>query len=517
MKYKKLFSTVLLLAALALQASAYTVTPADEAPQWQIDWSYNQERPDWQEPASENYENWTVVLVSIEDALKPYATADDLLAVFVDDELRGLASPAVIVGAADSDAGTFLLKVWGNESSDQDISFTLKYYNSRLKSVFSFIYDFTMGDEQGVDEDFIPTFTLGSPKYPVVTALDIAPYLAEANLTPAEGDIMAAFVGDECRGVTGLSPLTSHPSPLTVFLRDADETVILKYYDSTNNRIITFEEDDYLPGDATDDGVVDVSDYIGIANYIMGDIPEGFNEKAADVNYDGMVNESDYVEVANLILYGNHSPLTTHSSPLSDNVIYVAPATVIPTVDGSEVQLSICMNNTAEIRGFQFDIYLPEGMTAVKTPKGKFAVTFNTARLPEYDDHTLTVAELGDGAIRFLCGSLYDKTLTGTSGEIATMKVNIEGLAEGEYPITLKAMKLSETNISNYYEEDEVITTFTLAANVPTGVSEMNMDNGVDGDCYDLQGRRVAPHLSPLTPHPSKGVYIVNGRKVIVK
>ena len=199
------------------------------------------------------------------------------------------------------------------------------------------------------------------------------------------------------------------------------------------------------------------------------------------------------------------------------NVIYVAPASVISGSD-AETTLSICMNNTAAIRGFQFDLYLPEGMTAVKSSKGKFIVSLNSDRLAEDDEHTLTVAEQANGALRFLCGSQYDETFTGTSGEIATIKVNIEGLATGEYPITLKAIKLSETNISNYYEVSEIVTTFEVIK--PTGISEMykaNEDN--DGDYYDLSGRRVA--------QPTKGVYIRstagylqgknNGRKVVVK
>ena len=80
------------------------------------------------------------------------------------------------------------------------------------------------------------------------------------------------------------------------------------YYDSTNQRILTLAEggeEVFMKGDANDDGVVDVSDYIAIANYILGDIPEGFKEKAADVNDDGIIDVSDYIGVANIILYGN--------------------------------------------------------------------------------------------------------------------------------------------------------------------------------------------------------------------
>jgi hypothetical protein len=51
---------------------------------------------------------------------------------------------------------------------------------------------------------------------------------------------------------------------------------------------------------------------------------------------------------------------------------------------------------------------------------------------------------------------------------------------------------------------------FTYSANDPSGIDAI--DNGLSANgkmYYDLQGRRVA--------HPSKGVYIVNGKKTIIK
>jgi len=49
-----------------------------------------------------------------------------------------------------------------------------------------------------------------------------------------------------------------------------------------------------------------------------------------------------------------------------DNVIYVAPQTVTASEAETTITLSICMKNTAAIRGFQFDMYLPDGVTAKK-------------------------------------------------------------------------------------------------------------------------------------------------------
>ena len=66
--------------------------------------------------------------------------------------------------------------------------------------------------------------------------------------------------------------------------------------------IVALQE--YILGDVNDDGTVDISDYIGVANHILGNTPAGFNETAADVNSDGSIDISDYIGVANIILTG---------------------------------------------------------------------------------------------------------------------------------------------------------------------------------------------------------------------
>ena len=60
-----------------------------------------------------------------------------------------------------------------------------------------------------------------------------------------------------------------------------------------------------IAGDINGDGKVDVSDYIGVANHILGVPQDGFNEKAADVNGDNKIDVSDYIGVANIILNGS--------------------------------------------------------------------------------------------------------------------------------------------------------------------------------------------------------------------
>lgn len=281
-------------------------------------------------------------------------------------------------------------------------------------------------------------------------------------------------------------------------LADGDYPIILKDMRLSESDINLFYDTQRIkssititsitPGDINGDGVVNVSDYIGIANHILGNTPEGFIEKAGDVNEDNVINVSDYIGVANFILAGSfygasnvkaaHMPAKATNLNAQENVIYVEPMEADP---GTQVTLSLQMKNSAAIRGFQFDLYLPEGVTAVKNAKGRIQGSLSSGRLPEDDEHTLTIQAQNDGAIRFLCGSQYDETFIGASGEIATLQVNIaEGMTSGEYPIVLKNMRLSETDISKYYDTDNVETVLTVRGEEPT-------PEWHDGDVFTAQ------------------------------
>ena len=223
--------------------TAYTETAVSEAPAWQIDWSNNQERPNWTEPDfSSIYENWTILKVQIEEALQPYASKDDLMALFVNGELRGLASPAVTVGDNQTSSGKFLMKAYGNESGSETVNMSLQYYSQTLKHLFTLTDDITLDSDEttGIDEDFIPLFTNGSTKYPVVRTVGVEPLLTKVGLTPVSGNVVGAFVGDECRGTAYLSAHGS--TSLTVYGRSAGESVTLKYYNAAKGHLFTIPD-----------------------------------------------------------------------------------------------------------------------------------------------------------------------------------------------------------------------------------------------------------------------------------
>ena len=158
---------------------SYTETAQTEAPAWGMDWSNNQERPDWTEPDFPSiYENWTVMKVQIEKTLEPYTSEGDLLALFV--------------------------------------------------------------ETTGIDNDFVPEFTKGSAKYPITKTVTVEPVLNGVGLTPAGDNPIGAFVGEECRGTATLSQGgTTH---LTIYGRSAGESVTLKYYDAAKQILYTIPD-----------------------------------------------------------------------------------------------------------------------------------------------------------------------------------------------------------------------------------------------------------------------------------
>ena len=218
--------------------AAYTETTVTEAPAWQIDWSNNQERPNWTEPDGSLYANWTILKVQIEDALKAYASDGDLMALFVNGEIRALAKPAVSVGGGTA-TGKFLMKAYGNETGSETVNMSLQYYSQTLKHLFTLTDNITLDSDvtPGIDEAFVPEFTLGSAKYPVQKTVDVEPLLTKVGLTPVSGNMVAASVGEECRGTVSLS--TSGNTQLLIFGRNAGESLTLKYYDAAAGKLYT--------------------------------------------------------------------------------------------------------------------------------------------------------------------------------------------------------------------------------------------------------------------------------------
>ena len=191
-----------------------------------------------------------------------------------------------------------------------------------------------------------------------------------------------------------------------------------------------------------------------------------------------------------------------------DNVVYITPVSV--DQGAAKVSLPVYMKNTAEIRGLQFDLYLPEGVTIGFNKKGKFVdePVFNDDRLPEDDEHTIQGSiQQETGAVRFLINSQYEETFTGTDGLLFTVTASLDSdMAEGDYPIIMKAIKLSENDINKSYTTDSIKSTLTVTSTtLVEGFSVNKSANGI----FNLGGQ-------PLN-ELQKGLNIVDDKIILVE
>ena len=202
-------------------------------PAWSVDLTGNEEAPSWMAPDPTKFESSMFIMVKLQEELIPYSTDEDRLTVFIGDECHAVpAEPN-----KDQEGNVFfVLKIRGN-STDRSVNLTLCYYCAQLHQIFvlegqeSFVSELTYG----VDEDFVPPLLDGCKRYPSQQLLKVS-LPANVPFAPADGDMIGAFVGDECRGV-GRAGL-----PFTVFCTSPEESFQLRYYSETRAGVYSFHQ-----------------------------------------------------------------------------------------------------------------------------------------------------------------------------------------------------------------------------------------------------------------------------------
>ena len=172
------------------------------------------------------------------------------------------------------------------------------------------------------------------------------------------------------------------------------------------------------------------------------------------------------------------------------NTIYIES---VEAAAGQQIRLSVKMKNTVEVQGYQFDLYLPTGVTIATDEDGFALAELSTARTTKNKTNYFDTAETADGGFRVLCGSSKGYTFSGNDGEVAIITLNIaENIAEGEHPIILKNVKVSDKNsvpyTTNYLKFTLNISSYTLG--------DVNADGSIDVADFIA----IANHILGKTP-----------------
>ena len=131
---------------------------------------------------------------------------------------------------------------------------------------------------------------------------------------------------------------------------------------------------------------------------------------------------------------------------------------------GTNLTVSVEMNNTVEATGFQFDIVLPEGITVATDEDGFYLIELSEERTTSKKTDFFSSALQDDGSVRVMCSSTNSYTFDGSTGEVCTITLNIgENVADGNYPIIFKNIEISDAN-AVAYRVTQVEATLTVGS-----------------------------------------------------
>lgn len=153
------------------------------------------------------------------------------------------------------------------------------------------------------------------------------------------------------------------------------------------------------------------------------------------------------------------SPVCAETTDISayDNVIYIEPLSVHA---GSSHTLSIKMKNSVSAEGFEFYLYLPDGISFNGDPS--LSLERTTAAKTNNFNFTLDT----DGALHvFAASTVEDAVISGNNGEIALVPILVdENVTPGNYTLTIKKGVVSGSDAQSYGPDEsiEIKTTITI-------------------------------------------------------
>ena len=242
--------------------------------------------------------------------------------------------------------------------------------------------------------------------------------------------------------------------------------------------LATFATAGYERGDVNRDRAINVVDVVDIARFVVGTPSTNFIYPLADINEDENVNIADAVSLVNVI---------------AGDIDYMASAKVMRqaaandclslTSDGN--CLSLNLSGSTKFTACQFELNVPAEMSAA---------TLSSLR---GNGHTLLYNKVADGRYRIVVLSTSNDVFG--SGNDALLTMTMSGDAS--------AAKLTDIHFVTPDGIDHIFG--TVGATTVTGIDAIGDDAHDDGCWYNMQGMKVAA--------PQHGVYIHNGKKVILK
>lgn len=250
----------------------------------------------------------------------------------------------------------------------------------------------------------------------------------------------------------------------------------------------------YTLGDVNNDTYIDVADLTGVVLFILENADASLVFNAADMDGNGVVEVNDYAALVNVIL-AQEAPAGSRmlgATEMNPNIVSLSDIKVNENGNG-ELMVNL-ISKDRNYTGLQFDLYLPEG------------IMLNTETAESTDrHHSVWAKKRANGYYRVICSSMMNDELS--EGTVMRLQVKAASNMQGTYNVLAGNVVLSETNAQRH--EAANAGAQLMIGNEATGIDQVSNLNSNNSNLYDMQGRRVNA--------VKKGVYMVNGKKVVVR
>lgn len=152
-----------------------------------------------------------------------------------------------------------------------------------------------------------------------------------------------------------------------------------------------------------------------------------------------------------------------------DNLIYADAVTVAP---GGDSEIVFNMKNSKGVTGFQFDVYLPEGVSVPEVEDGILDASLSTVRTTLQKTNTFECGAMKNGSYRILAASTRNAFFEGNDGEVVRVRIHAdESVAEGTYPVYIREIELTDDR-GGTFNTAEVVSSLTV------GEEDVTYDEG---------------------------------------
>ena len=277
---------------------------------------------------------------------------------------------------------------------------------------------------------------------------------------------------------------------------------------------------DYVLGDVDSDQLVAINDAVIVMNHIVGADTPAFNAKAADMDGNGSVEINDAVLIMNTVVGTESTKSIKKTSATEPNADELSAAD-IEICQGGTAMLSLDLANLDALTAAQFEITLPEGITAGKAVAGERA-----------SRHMVKTNMVGN-VLKVAMLSAESADFEGSEGAILVLSLSADKtMSSGSYGISLRNVKMSDArgNLFILPDADSSVVVKDWSGVDSVAFDRLRVYGGNGEICIEspadtviqivaVDGRAFAVEASAgkTAVAVSAGVYVVNGQKVIVK